>query len=245
MPVPAKAKKRVQGLRDSINHYNYRYHVLDDPEIPDVEYDRLVRELTELEQKYPELVAVDSPTQRVGAEPIKSFAEVRHAVPMLSLGNAFTEQDLIDFDRRVRERLATEKDVEYAAEPKLDGVAVSLLYEGGKLVRGATRGDGWTGEDVTHNIRTVNAIPLRLQGKKYPATLEVRGEVYMPKAGFEAFNARARKAGTKPFVNPRNAAAGSLRQLDPKLTAERPLAFFCYGLGQVDKNPRNPTCPPP
>ncbi len=236
MPVPAKAKKRVQGLRDSINHHNYRYHVLDDPEIPDVEYDRLVRELTELEQKYPELVAVDSPTQRVGAEPIKSFAEVRHAVPMLSLGNAFTEQDLIDFDRRVRERLATEKDVEYAAEPKLDGVAVSLLYEDGKLVRGATRGDGSTGEDVTHNVRTVNAIPLRLQGKKYPATLEVRGEVYMPKAGFEAFNARARKAGTKPFVNPRNAAAGSLRQLDPKLTAERPLAFFCYGLGQVDKS---------
>ena len=236
MPVPAKIKKRVQELRGSINHHNYRYHVLDDPEIPDVGYDRLVRELTELEKQYPELVTADSPTQRVGAKPIKSFAEVRHAVPMLSLGNAFTEQELIDFDRRVRERLAVAKDVEYAAEPKLDGVAVSLLFEDGKLVRGATRGDGTTGEDVTHNIRTVNAIPLRLQGKKYPATLEVRGEVYMPKAGFEAFNAHARKAGTKAFVNPRNAAAGSLRQLDPKLTAARPLAFFCYGLGQADRS---------
>ncbi len=236
MPVPARIRKRVRELRDSINHHNYRYHVLDDPEIPDAEYDRLVRELTELEEKYPELVTVDSPTQRVGAEPIKSFAEVRHAVPMLSLGNAFTKQELIDFDRRVRERLAAEKDVEYVAEPKLDGVAVSLLYEDGKLVRGATRGDGTTGEDVTHNIRTVSAIPLRLQGSRYPATLEVRGEVYMPKAGFEAFNARARKSGARPFVNPRNAAAGSLRQLDPKLTAERPLAFFGYGLGQVDKS---------
>ncbi len=233
MAVPQKTRQRALALKNSIIHHNYRYYVLDDPEIPDAEYDRLLRELRQLEEKYPALVTADSPTQRVGAQPIAAFTQVQHAVPMLSLDNAFSEQELLDFDRRVRERLGGRELIAYSAEPKMDGVAVSLIYKRGQLVQGATRGDGSTGEDITHNVRTVDSIPLSIRGRKYPPLLEVRGEVYMPKEGFAAFNVRAAKEGTKPFVNPRNAAAGSLRQLDPKLTAQRPLAFFAYGVGQV------------
>ena len=238
MSVPAELRRRVEKLRGVIDRYNHHYHVLDDPTVPDAEYDRLMRELRLLETDYPELVTSESPTQRVGAQPIDAFGEVRHSVAMLSLDNAFTPEELQDFDRRVRERLATESGEEpdtvgYAAEPKLDGAAVSLRYEKGKLIQGATRGDGATGEDVTHNIRTIKSVPLKLRGRGYPPVLEVRGEVYMPRAGFEAYNARARKSGTKLFVNPRNAAAGSLRQLDPRLTAERPLEMFVYGVGEV------------
>jgi len=236
MSVSIAIRKKAESLREQIRHHNYRYHVLDDPEIPDAEYDRLMRELLALEAEYNELVTHDSPTQRVGDAPISAFGTVQHELPMLSLANAFSEDELREFHRRVMERLELEGDAElsYAAEPKLDGAAVSLLYEDGVLVRGATRGDGSTGEDITHNIRTIEAIPLKLIGKSYPARLEVRGEVFMPKAGFEAYNARARAAGEKTFVNPRNAAAGSLRQLDPKLTAERPLDMYAYSVGKVE-----------
>jgi DNA ligase (NAD+) len=228
------SKDRINELREQINYHNYRYYVLDNPEIPDAEYDRLLRELQDLEAEHPELITPDSPTQRVGAAPLKEFGEVRHEIPMLSLANAFSEEELNDFDRRVRERLGDDAAVEYAAEPKLDGLAISLRFEAGVLVRGATRGDGATGEDVTQNVRTIDAIPLRLRGKDYPTVLEVRGEVFMPKAGFEALNARQSKAGEKTFANPRNAAAGSLRQLDSRITAARPLTFFSYGVGVVE-----------
>lgn len=237
MTEKAAVQKTLDDLRDQIRHHNYRYHVLDDPEIPDAEYDRLVRQLQDLEKEYPELVTQDSPTQRVGDAPISAFGTVEHRVPMLSLDNAFSEEELRDFHRRVAERLELESGADvlhYTAEPKLDGAAVSLLYENGQLVRGATRGDGTTGEDITHNVRTIEAVPLRLLGDDFPDTLEVRGEVFMPKAGFEAYNARARAAGEKIFVNPRNAAAGSLRQLDPRLTAERPLDIYIYSVGLVE-----------
>ena len=236
MSVPTKAKQRVEHLRDQIRHHNYLYHVLDAPEIPDVEYDRLVRELEALESEYPGLVTSDSPTQRVGAEPIGTFGVVEHKLPMLSLDNAFDEQEVRDFYRRVLDRLDLESDenVAFAAEPKIDGAAISLLYQSGVLLRGATRGDGTRGEDVTHNVRTIDAVPLKLIGKGYPALLEVRGEVFMPRDGFEKFNEQARKKGDKTFVNPRNAAAGSLRQLDPRLTAERPLDIFVYSAGVVN-----------
>lgn len=233
MTVSAATRKKSDSLRDQIRHHNYRYHALDDPEIPDAEYDQLMRDLQDLESEYPELVSPDSPTQRVGDTPISAFGTVQHELPMLSLGNAFTEAELHDFHRRVLDRLdlSADADMVYAAEPKLDGAAVSLLYENGLLVRGATRGDGTTGEDITHNVRTIESIPLRLLGAGYPRRLEVRGEVFMPKAGFDAYNKKARKAGEKTFVNPRNAAAGSLRQLDPKLTARRPLDMFAYSVG--------------
>ncbi len=227
-------KQRITELREQLDLHNYRYYVLDDPEIPDVEYDRLLRELESLEQKHPELVTPQSPTQRVGAAPLKGFAEVRHELPMLSLRNCFTEDELLAFDKRVRERLGHEDEIEYAAEPKLDGLAVSLLYVNGRLERAATRGDGQQGEDVTQNIRTIKSAPLVLRGTSYPDRLEVRGEVYMPKKSFEKFNDQARKAGGKILVNPRNAAAGSLRQLDPKLTAQRPLAIYFYSVGIVE-----------
>ncbi|HEC17761.1 MAG TPA: NAD-dependent DNA ligase LigA, partial [Gammaproteobacteria bacterium] len=231
--VPAKIRQQAKALREQIDYHNYRYYVLDDPEIPDAEYDRLFRELQALEEKYPALVTPDSPTQRVGARPLSAFEEVRHVVPMLSLNNAFDEEEVRAFGRRVAEKLGTE-DVVYTTEPKLDGLAMSLLYEDGVLVRGATRGDGYSGEDVTQNVRTIPSVPLHLRGEDYPRVLEVRGEVYMPKAGFEALNERQRAAGEKPFANPRNAAAGSLRQLDPRITASRPLAIFCYGVGQME-----------
>ena len=236
MSAPQSAQKRAEQLREEIRHHNYRYHVLDDPEIPDAEYDRLVRELQSIETEFPGLITDDSPTQRVGAAPIEAFGTVEHRLPMLSLENAFSEEELRDFHRRVTERLemAVEAELEYAAEPKLDGAAVSLLYESGKLVRGATRGDGTRGEDITHNVRTIDAVPLRLIGQGQPALLEVRGEVFMPRAGFAAYNEQALKRGENPFVNPRNAAAGSLRQLDPRLTADRPLDIYVYSVGVIE-----------
>ena len=235
--MSADIQKKVESLRDEIRYHNYRYHTLADIEIPDAEYDRLMRELQRLEAEHPELISIDSPTQRVGAEPSDALQTVRHRIPMLSLDNVFSEDELREFHRRVAEKLEFEDgaaDLQYAAEPKLDGAAVSLLYEDGVLVRAATRGDGTTGEDITHNVRTIDSIPLRLLGDGYPTTLEVRGEVFMPLAGFEAYNKKARAAGEKTFVNPRNAAAGSLRQLDPKLTAERPLDMYVYSVGLVE-----------
>jgi len=229
------AAERIAQLRSEIDEHNYRYYVLDEPSVPDAEYDRLFRELKVLEAEHPELVTPESPTQRVGGEALTAFGQVRHEVPMLSLGNAFEELDLTDFDRRVRDGLGLDGGVvEYSCEPKLDGLAVSLLYENGQLVRGATRGDGMTGENITANVRTVRNIPLRLHGHGWPALLEVRGEIYMPKAGFEALNAKALEQGGKTFANPRNAAAGSLRQLDPRITASRPLELCSYGIGQTD-----------
>lgn len=227
--------ERVRQLRTEIEHHNYRYFVLDDPEVSDAEFDRLVRELRELEAEHPELVTDDSPTQRVGGAAVSEFGEVRHRIPMLSLENAFEPDDVVAFDRRVRERLGSDEDVSYACEPKMDGLAVSIVYEDGLLVQAATRGDGTTGEDVTHNVRTIKSIPLRLHGKGWPRLLEARGEVFMPIAGFDAMNRRALEKGEKVFVNPRNAAAGSLRQLDPRVTASRPLDMFFYGVGLVEK----------
>ncbi len=224
---------RINQLRQEIAEHNHRYYVLDAPSIPDAEYDRLFRELQGLEAQHPGLITPDSPTQRVGAAPLKQFATVIHEVPMLSLENAFDEAELVAFDKRVRQRLDQEGPIEYACEPKVDGVAVSLLYERGRLIRAATRGDGVTGEDITQNVRTIPQVPLHLRGKDYPGVLEVRGEIYMPIAAFEAYNARAREAGHKEFANPRNATAGSLRQLDPRITASRPLALFTYALGIV------------
>ncbi|WP_322978181.1 NAD-dependent DNA ligase LigA [Pseudomonas sp. C11] len=235
------AAQRIAALRQELDAHNYRYYVLDEPSVPDAEYDRLFRELQALEAEHPELVTPDSPTQRVGGEALGAFGEVRHEVPMLSLGNAFEDEDLRAFDRSVQSGLGLSggdlfgggAEVEYSCEPKLDGLAVSLLYENGQLVRGATRGDGATGEDISANVRTIRNVPLKLQGEGWPQVLEVRGEVFMPKAGFEELNARQAEAGGKTFANPRNAAAGSLRQLDPKITASRPLEFCCYGIGQV------------
>lgn len=235
------AAQRIQALRAELDEHNYRYYVLDEPSVPDAEYDRLFRELQALEAEHPELVTPDSPTQRVGGEALSAFGEVRHEVPMLSLGNAFEEEDLLAFDRNVQSGLGLSGGdlfgsgaaVEYSCEPKLDGLAVSLLYRNGVLERGATRGDGTTGEDISANVRTIRNVPLKLKGEGWPQVLEVRGEVYMPKAGFEELNARQAESGGKTFANPRNAAAGSLRQLDPKITASRPLEFCCYGIGQV------------
>jgi DNA ligase (NAD+) len=233
--MDSKVVDRINTLRREIEYHNRQYYVYDDPQIPDVEYDRLMRELQQLEERYPESVSAESPTQRVGDTPLSSFDEVMHQVPMLSLDNAFSEEEIHTFERRVRERLALDADlvIHYLAEPKLDGLAVNLRYEQGRLILGATRGDGNRGEDVTSNIRTIGAIPLRLScDDQCPQVLEVRGEVFMPKAGFEAFNERARVEKHKTFVNPRNAAAGSLRQLDPQITARRPLNFYAYGFGQ-------------
>jgi DNA ligase (NAD+) len=222
--------KRIAGLREQVRWHDYRYYVLDDPEISDARYDALVSELRALEAAHPELVTPDSPTQRVAGAPSGTFGEVVHAVPMLSLDNAFTEQDLLDFDRRVRERLDVEA-VDYSAEPKIDGLAISLRYEDGRLVQAATRGDGTKGEDVTANVRAIRSVPLTLRGAGLPPLLEVRGEVYMTRRSFEQLNRRASERGEKTFVNPRNAAAGSLRQLDPGVTASRALDLFCYGVG--------------
>ena len=242
MPQSVTPAERALALREEIAQHNYRYYVLDEPAVPDAEYDRLFNELKAIEAEHPDLITPDSPTQRVGGAPASGFGEVKHEVPMLSLGNAFAEQDMHDFDRRVREGLDLPAgdlfgggaEVEYCCEPKLDGLAVSLLYENGLLVRGATRGDGSTGEDISTNVRTIRNVPLKLRGEGWPAVLEVRGEVFMSKAGFEALNERARETGSKTFANPRNAAAGSLRQLAPTITASRPLEFCCYGFGRVD-----------
>lgn len=242
MTATPQAAARVAKLRDALDQHNYRYYVLDEPSIPDAEYDRLFRELQALEAEHPELISADSPTQRVGGAPLSAFDEVKHEVPMLSLGNAFDEQSMRDFDRRVREGLDLPAgdlfgggaEIDYCCEPKLDGLAVSILYEQGQLVRAATRGDGTTGEDITANVRTIRNVPLKLRGKGWPAVLEVRGEVFISKAGFAALNERQREQGGKTFANPRNAAAGSLRQLDSSITAQRPLEFCCYGIGRVD-----------
>jgi len=220
-------------LREQVQRHDYRYYVLDDPEISDARYDALMAELRALEAAHPELVTPDSPTQRVGGSPSAAFGEVVHAVPMLSLDNAFSDQDVIDFDRRVRERLDVES-VDYSAEPKIDGLAISLRYEHGRLALAATRGDGTKGEDVTANVRAIRSVPLALRGARLPPLLEVRGEVYMARHSFEQLNRRAAERGEKTFVNPRNAAAGSLRQLDPQVTASRSLDLYCYGVGASD-----------
>lgn len=222
---------RAEDLRRQLEHHNYRYYVLDDPEVSDAEYDRLLNELKQIETDNPDLITPDSPTQRVGATPVSELQEAVHTTPMLSLDNAFTDEDLINFDRRVRERLETDKVIEYVAEPKLDGLAMSFRYENGKLVRAATRGDGMKGEDVTHNVRTIKAVPTQLRGKA-PDVIDVRGEIFMTLAGFKAMNQRALEKGEKVFVNPRNAAAGTMRQLDPRLAASRPLDVFFYAVGE-------------
>ena len=223
---------RARDLRGLLERWNHEYYVLDAPSVPDGEYDRTLRELADLENAHPELRDPDSPTQRVGAPPLDAFQSVAHPIPMLSLDNAFSDEELAGFLRRVRDRLDVADTPEMVAEPKLDGIAVSLIYRDGRLLRAATRGDGSRGEDITLNVRTIRAIPLRLQGDDWPAEVEVRGEIFMPRAGFEAFNEQARRTGEKPFVNPRNAAAGSLRQLDSSITAQRPLDFFAYAAGQ-------------
>lgn len=227
-------KQRVDELRSVIENHNYQYYVLDDPRVPDAEYDRLFRELQKLEADYPELSSDESPTRRVGSPAETSFDEVVHRIPMLSLDNAFSEEELEDFDRRVRDRLKSEEAVEYVCEPKLDGLAVSLTYENGALTVAATRGDGYAGEDITANIRTIRSIPLKLRGANIPGLVEVRGEVYMPKAGFEALNRRLADQGEKTFVNPRNAAAGSLRQKKSAVTAKRPLEMCAYSVAVAD-----------
>jgi DNA ligase (NAD+) len=227
------AAAKVRELRTQLEHHNYRYHVLDDPEVSDAEYDRLMRELKALEEQYPDLVTPDSPTQRVGATPVSELQEVVHSRPMLSLDNGFEDEDIVAFDRRVRERLENVEQVEYSAEPKLDGLAISFRYESGRLVQAATRGDGLRGEDVTHNVRTIKAVPTVLRGTP-PKLLEVRGEVFMLIAGFKAMNQRALERGERTFVNPRNAAAGSIRQLDPRTAADKPFDVFFYGIGETD-----------
>lgn len=236
----AEAEKRISELRSEITLHDYRYYVEDAPSIPDTEYDRLMRELQALEADHPDLVTPESPTQRVGGEPMDGFATVRHETPMLSLANAFSSEEIEQFHDRVIRGLETDH-ADYVAEPKLDGVAISLRYRNGRLERAATRGDGATGEDVTSNVRTITAIPLQLEMRgnrqAWPETIEVRGEIYMPLSGFEDYNARARESGEKELVNPRNAAAGSLRQLDPRLTAQRPLAFYAYAMGAAEGVP--------
>ncbi|MCA0901286.1 NAD-dependent DNA ligase LigA [Microbulbifer agarilyticus] len=232
--IPPEARQRAEQLHDILNRANYEYYVLDAPDLPDAEYDRCLRELQQLEESHPQLITRDSPTQRVGAEPLAAFTQIRHELPMLSLDNAFSDEDMEDFDRRIRERLNSAEPVEYACEPKLDGIAVSLLYRKGLLERAATRGDGTVGEDITQNVRTIFSIPLKLLADDVPDVLEVRGEIYMPKAGFDALNDKARAAGDKLFVNPRNAAAGSLRQLDSRITAQRPLEMCAYSVGLVE-----------
>lgn len=224
--------RRVRELREQIELHNYRYYVLDDPTISDAQFDALMRELQQFEAQHPGLADPDSPTQRVGGQPSREFREVVHAVPMLSLENAFTGQDILDFDRRARERLDVAA-ITYSAEPKIDGLAVTLRYERGRLVQAATRGDGARGEDVTPNIRAIRSVPIQLRGRRHPEVLEARGEVFMTRRSFEALNRRGGERGEKTFANPRNAAAGSLRQLDPSITARRSLDLFFYGLGAV------------
>ncbi len=232
--VSEDLQARADELRARINDYNYQYYVLDAPTVPDAEYDRDMQALQKLEREHPELVTADSPTQKVGDKPLDAFESVTHDVPMLSLDNAFDEASLRAFEKRLADRLKDTRTLTFSCEPKLDGLAVSLLYENGKLTRGATRGDGQTGENITQNVRTIGNIPLKLRGDNVPARVEVRGEVFMPKAGFEALNERQREEGGKVFVNPRNAAAGSLRQLDSRITAKRPLMFYAYSLGVVE-----------
>ena len=233
MPLSKITQQRAAQLRRLLQQYNYQYYSLDSPTITDAKYDRLMRELQDLEAKHPQLITADSPTQRVGSAPLTVFTHVVHKLPMLSLANSFSKAELLAFDRRVHDRLQTSGAIEYICEPKFDGLAVSLIYKKGMLQQAATRGDGHVGEDITQNIRTIFSVPLKLQGRGYPEILEVRGEVYMPLQGFMELNNRARKSHGKVFANPRNAAAGSLRQLDPRVTATRPLAMYCYTVGEV------------
>jgi DNA ligase (NAD+) len=239
MTITAEVTKRIQQLRTQLNTYSHQYYVLDAPSVPDGEYDRLYRELEAIENEYPESITSDSPTQKVGAPPLASFSQVTHERPMLSLDNAMNNDELIDFERKVRDRLKGNLDrtaaLEFACEPKLDGLAVSILYEDGQLVQAATRGDGATGENITLNVRTIKNVPLSLRGTDFPKRLEVRGEIYIPKAGFEKLNQDARENEGKVFANPRNAAAGSLRQLDSRITAKRPLEFCAYSIGVVSE----------
>ncbi len=233
----AETIRRIEALRAEIDHHNRRYYQLDDPEVSDAAYDRLMRELAELEASVPSLDLTGSPTQRVGAAPLEKFGTVTHLTPMLSLANAFSHEEMLEFDGRIRRLLDTEGPIGYVVELKMDGVAVNLLYEDGLLVKGATRGDGEHGEDITQNIRTIRSIPLKFKanpGIAVPARIEIRGEIYMKTEPFRRFNRRRLEAGEPPFANPRNAAAGSLRQLDPQITARRPLDFFCYGIGHVE-----------
>jgi DNA ligase (NAD+) len=234
MPLPKSIMAEARQLRQELNEHNYSYYVLDAPSVTDQAYDRLFRRLQQLEQEYPELVSADSPTQRVGSEPASHFESVKHEVAMLSLDNAFDEEEMHAFDRRLRDKLDHQAPLAYCAEPKLDGLAVSLLYVDGELRRAATRGDGRSGENITANARTIDSIPLRLIGDDLPARIEVRGEVYMELAGFAALNESQRENGGKVFANPRNAAAGSLRLLDSRITASRPLTFCSYGIGLIE-----------
>lgn len=233
MTIPSNVAQRIASLRQQINEHNYHYYIDATPTVSDARYDTLFRELQDLERQYPTTITDESPTQRVGAVPLDAFKAASHLVPMLSLDNAFSEEELHLFDRRIKQRLLESDELEFVCEPKLDGVALSLIYEYGKLTRGATRGDGQTGEDITQNVRTIKSIPLQLHGDQFPELLEVRGEVVMSVSGFEKMNKQAEIQGEKTFVNPRNAAAGSLRQLDSKITALRPLEFYCYALGKV------------
>jgi DNA ligase (NAD+) len=228
-------KKRVEKLQEEIEYHNYRYYVLDQPEIPDAQYDRLMRELEKIEEEYPELRSPNSPTQRVGAPPLEEFEIVRHSIPMLSLANAFDESEARDFDKRVKKILGSSSDISYVAEPKLDGLAVELVYERGQFIVGSTRGDGVNGENITRNLRTIKTIPLQLIRKEIPVPerLEVRGEVIIQLDKFKILNRKRVEMGEPLFANPRNAAAGSVRQLDSKITAERPLEIYCYGLGEI------------
>lgn len=233
----SEAERQIEQLRQELHSHNYRYYVLDDPQITDAEYDQLLRRLQELEATYPESIRPDSPTQRVGAAPLEAFATVLHSLPMLSLDNAFSPEEIRDFDARVRRQLGQTTAIAYVAEPKIDGLAVELVYENGLLSQGSTRGDGVRGEEITQNLRTIKTIPLRLSADAdapLPQRLEVRGEVYMTKRDFQRLNARREEEGEPTFANPRNASAGSLRQLDPRITASRPLNIFCYGLGRGD-----------
>jgi DNA ligase (NAD+) len=232
--VTDNIQQRLRSLRDEIDHHNIQYYVKDAPEISDQRYDELMRELQALEAEYPQLVSADSPTQRVGAVADGPFTPVEHEVPMLSLDNAFDEAEMTAFDKRLGETIGVDSDLAFCVEPKLDGLAVSLLYENGQLQRAATRGDGRTGENITANVRTMRSVPLRLAGESLPQRIEIRGEVYMPVAGFNALNEAQRSEGKKVFANPRNAAAGSLRQLDPSITASRPLRFCAYGIAQLE-----------
>lgn len=235
-----QAKKKITALHEQLNDHNYRYYVLDDPSIPDAEYDRLLRELVELETRFPELKTANSPSQRVGAAPLAEFAEIEHRVPMLSLANALDEEEMRAFDKRVRDKLQV-TDVVYSGETKLDGLAVNLFYEQGDFASAATRGDGYTGEDISQNIKTIASIPMTLRGKDLPATVEIRGEVFMTHDGFQRLNQLQKENNQKQFANPRNAAAGSLRQLDSRITARRPLSFYAYGVGDYQAG-NNITC---
>ena len=230
--IPENILRQYQDLVEELNNHNHSYYVLDDPTVPDIEYDRQLRELQSIEGLYPDIITLDSPSQRVGGAALSSFSQIKHALPMLSLDNAFNNTELQEFERRLKDRLNSNDDIEYVCEPKLDGAAVSLLYKDGALIYGATRGDGSVGEDITTNVRTIRSVPLKLHGDNIPSTLELRGEIYLPLSGFDVLNAAALLSGDKTFVNPRNAAAGSLRQLDSKVTASRPLEMCAYSVGQ-------------